>query len=308
MANAGTIDVSLKLDGASKFSKDIEKATAKLGGFGDIATKAASAFAGFQTVTKAFNIASTAQQINTASRAFQAAGGNLDSVRAATQGLISDADLVRKANLANTLGITGKAFDNLAQISLAAAAKTGQSVDFLFDSIITGTARQSKQILDNLGILVSVGKANEDYAKTLGKTSQSLTDAEKKQAFLNSVQSQGSRIIDELNQAGISIANPFAQFTAAAQNAGQVLGNVLIPVFQELFTFIRPVVDRVNAFSDTWARLNPRVKEAIGIFGAISVAIVGVVTAVAGLSTAFSALSAVFGLVKARLALLPPRS
>ena len=53
-------------------------------------------------------------------------------------------------------------------------------------------------MLDNLGILIDVGKANKDYAASLGKTSLALSDAERKQAFINTALDLGADNLERI--------------------------------------------------------------------------------------------------------------
>ena len=66
-------------------------------------------------------------------------------------------------------------------------------------------------ILDNLGIIVKVGDANKRYASILGKTSNELTDAEKKMAFLNATIEAGEDLMGRLGkQTKSSAAAPWS--------------------------------------------------------------------------------------------------
>jgi hypothetical protein len=75
---------------------------------------------------------------------------------------------------------------------------TGQSITEAFNDITMGVARQSRLILDNLGIIIRVEEANELYAKSLGKTALALTDAEQRQGFMNAVLKAGNDMIARL--------------------------------------------------------------------------------------------------------------
>jgi len=109
----------------------------------------------------------------------------LGKLRTATQGAVSDLDLIRAANYAVTLGAatSEESFVRMA----AAATRLGQALgrgprDALND-ITIGIGRQSRLILDNLGIVVKQEEANLQYAAALGKTVNELTEAERKTAF-----------------------------------------------------------------------------------------------------------------------------
>jgi len=89
--------------------------------------------------------------------------------------------------------------------------------------VITGIGRMSPQILDNLGI-VGATKAIDDYAVSLGKTSDQLTDVERKQALVNVVLAgaSGPAVIDDA-------AAAFERMDASIQNAKEALGILFSP-------------------------------------------------------------------------------
>ncbi|RLF32701.1 MAG: hypothetical protein DRN07_04430 [Thermoplasmata archaeon] len=96
------------------------------------------------------------------------------------------------------MGIRPEALTRLMAIARATAKMTGQEVTKAFEDITLGIARQSKMILDNLGIIIRVEEANRRYAASLGKTASQLTDAEKKQAFLNAALEAGEDLMHRL--------------------------------------------------------------------------------------------------------------
>jgi hypothetical protein len=87
-------------------------------------------------------------------RAFDRIGGAkvFDSLKTATRGTVSNLELMRKAVMAQNLGVPVEKLAKLLEFAAARAADTGASVDYLSESIVTGIGRKSSMILDNLGI------------------------------------------------------------------------------------------------------------------------------------------------------------
>lgn len=108
---------------------------------------------------------------------------SLEGLQKASLGLVSSTELLTQANTAMTLGLPGDELEEVISKVTRLAKAQGKDATFAIESFITGTARQSKLLLDNLGILVSVEKANQDYANQLHKTVEALTDEEKQAAF-----------------------------------------------------------------------------------------------------------------------------
>lgn len=78
--------------------------------------------------------------------------GLLDNLRQATRGTVSDLELMQRAVQASNFQIPLETLGSLLDFARRRAKDTGQEVNFLVDSIVTGIGRKSPLILDNLGI------------------------------------------------------------------------------------------------------------------------------------------------------------
>jgi hypothetical protein len=76
----------------------------------------------------------------------------LMQLRTATRGTVSDLELMQRAVQASNFQIPLKDLAALLKFASQRALQTGQSVDYLVDSIVLGIGRKSPLILDNLGI------------------------------------------------------------------------------------------------------------------------------------------------------------
>ena len=87
-------------------------------------------------------------------RAFRRVGSAqlLDGLRSATRGTVTDLVLMQNAVKASNFKIPLEQMANLFKFAQQRARATGESVDYLVDSIILGIGRKSPMILDNLGI------------------------------------------------------------------------------------------------------------------------------------------------------------
>lgn len=97
-----------------------------------------------------------------------AAGLSLESLRQATKGTVSDVDLLKAANQAMALGLPTADLNDLFSAAMNVGHAMGRTTLQAVNDLTTGMGRQSKLILDNLGILVDTDKAYVDYATTLG--------------------------------------------------------------------------------------------------------------------------------------------
>lgn len=140
---------------------------------------------------------------------------------------VSVQQLVEKAGTAMLLGVESQAIPKLMEIAKASSRITGQTVTEAFGDLSLAVARQSKMILDNLGIMVDVEKANKDYAASLGKTADQLNDADRKQAFLNATLKEGEEILAKVGKTAETDADKMAKFTASVDDIGKSVGILL---------------------------------------------------------------------------------
>ncbi|HOG05935.1 MAG TPA: hypothetical protein PK978_06845 [Paludibacter sp.] len=88
----------------------------------------------------------------------------LKSLRQSTRGLVNDMELMKAAVRAENFKIPLDKLGGLLAFAQQRAKDTGESVDYLVESIVNGIGRKSPLILDNLGI--SAVKLNEEVKKT----------------------------------------------------------------------------------------------------------------------------------------------
>ncbi|MAD48126.1 MAG: hypothetical protein CMQ53_02090 [Gammaproteobacteria bacterium] len=151
--------------------------------------------------------ATTASKVENMERAFKTLSGEVDhsqdslnKLKEATNGTMSEFDLFQQANNAMILGVSknsdemAEMFDIAQRLGRALGKDTASSVE----SLITGIGRQSRLMLDNIGIIVKADEAYASYAKKLGISVDQLTDQEKKQAFLTSAMESARTKVKEI--------------------------------------------------------------------------------------------------------------
>lgn len=120
-------------------------------------------------------------------------------LRRVSSGTVSTQQLIEKAGTSMLLGIEAKYLPKMMEIARASSRITGQTITQAFADLSLASARQSKMILDNLGIMVDVEKANKNYAAAMNIVGRELNDVESKQAFLNATMAAGQEIINRVN-------------------------------------------------------------------------------------------------------------
>jgi len=151
-------------------------------------------FAMSMGIRQLMEFVSAASKVESMQRAFNTMSGGvgnatiaMNKLKVATNNTMSQFDLFQQANNAMILGVSKNSdemammFDVAQRLGRALGRDTRSSVE----SLITGIGRQSRLMLDNIGLVIKAEEAYEAYAKELGVAADELTDADKKQAFLN---------------------------------------------------------------------------------------------------------------------------
>ncbi len=126
----------------------------------------------------------------------------LSNMKTASRGLVSEFDLMKAANKAMLLGlpVTAAEMGTLTDAATTLGRAMGQDATKSVDDLITALGRSSPMILDNLGLTVKVGEANDIYAAKLHTTADKLTDAQKKTAFYEEAMRKAKEKTEELGK------------------------------------------------------------------------------------------------------------
>ena len=162
---------------------------------GAYATLAANVFA----ASAAFNALSRAAEFQQLQQGLEIVGNQsgrtlsvlADNLRDATDGALSLEQASRGAALGVSGGFGAKELTGLAEIAKGASLALGRDLADAFDRLTRGAIKLEPEILDELGIMVRLDDAVEQYAAQLGKSASSLSQLERRQAFMNAILEQG---------------------------------------------------------------------------------------------------------------------
>ena len=205
---------------------------------------------------EAAKVESMRTAFNTLTGASENSSEALEKLKEATNGTMSEFDLFQQANNAMILGVTknsdemAEMFDIAQRLGRALGRDTRTSVE----SLITGIGRQSRLMLDNIGIITKVEEANEAYARSLNKNVSQLTDSEKKQAFLNATMEAAREKVALLGEETGSSQDQLDAFGAAMDNLsvniGKGLGTAFLPLINAMTKFSAVLnAERVRAYA-----------------------------------------------------------
>lgn len=182
-------------------------------------------------------------------------GNAEDIVRAAKRasaGTISEIDLMLQANRAFQFEVakTPESFSKLIELSTALGRAQGISDTQALENLTGGIARESKLILDNLGLVINMSQAMDDYATSIGKTSEMLTSAERKQAILAEAYRQGKTALEANAKASDSAATSIERMDANVKDLKVSLGEIAATGFgqtiNDFANWVGTLVDRLQ--------------------------------------------------------------
>lgn len=164
----------------------------------------------------------------------QALGTLAKNFAAASGGAISLREAMEATAKGSAAGLSSKQMMQLGDVAKKASLALGVNMTDAVSRLSRGITKLEPELLDELGIFTKVGKATEDYAKSVGKSVDSLTDFEKRQAFANAVLKEGA---DKFGSIDID-ANPYDKLVASLKNIAQtgleVVNKVLGPLINLL--------------------------------------------------------------------------
>ena len=251
------LNIKIRTPGSKKAKQDIRGVDNSIKSLGKSALKAGASFfavkglitglqksivlAGqFEKVEKGFKNLATQSGFSTQA---------LSKLQRATDGTVSSMELMRQANNAMLLGIADSE-DQMADmfdIAQRLGSALGQDTTFADESLVTGLGRQSKLMLDNLGIMVDVNKANEDYAEVLGISVNQLSDQERKQAFVNAAMASANNLVTQLGSETLSASDHIAIMKAAVEELaitfGTEFGGAVVAATTKITSFIKKSSD-----------------------------------------------------------------
>lgn len=158
----------------------------------------------------------------------------LTNLRAATAGTVDDLKLMQTAVKADNFRIPMDVLAKGLEFAQRRAQATGESVDYMVDSFVTGLGRESVKILDNLGI--------------------SSLELQEKTKELGSMAAAVGQIMDqEFEKVGARVTTTsmkIDQQRAAITNLKSEIGEKLLPVYSAFLTQTNKGLGKLNFILD----------------------------------------------------------
>ena len=202
------------------------------GGFGALGGVIGASFAVDairQFVTESVELANQAEGVK---RAFDRINDPqlLSELRTATKGTLDDLELMKAAVKAKNFNIPLEQLGGLLAFAQQRAGETGESIEYMTESIVTGIARKSLPILDNLGF--SATEVREEFNET-GNMAEAVG---------NIIQRQ----MGDAGNATLTVAEQIAQQRAEITNLKIAVGEQLQPVYSAFLDEVKGGLDSIN--------------------------------------------------------------
>jgi hypothetical protein len=178
--------------------------------------------------------------------------GLLDELKAATHGTVSEIELMQQAIKFENFRLPVEDLANYLAFAQQKAKDTGESIDYLVNSIVTGLGRQSKQILDNLGISAAelTKRMNEGATMTQAVSDIIREEMAKAGDYVETAADRAARAaadtknkMEDLGRSAMPVAEEFASAWNEIRNGAMT---IVLPVLKKLADSIRDIREILN--------------------------------------------------------------
>lgn len=172
-------------------------------------------------------------------------GQILDGLREATHGTVTDIELMKAAVKFNDFKLPIEELGTMLAFAQQKAKDTGQSVDYMVDSIVTGLGRKSLMILDNLGLSAAEIK---DKMKDTGDMTKAVGAIIREQMakagdYVETAADRATAANVELTNAMTRLGDTFQPLSDTATSAWT---SIKIGALDLLNSAIKPLIDSLT--------------------------------------------------------------
>lgn len=288
MANVN-VEISAQID---KFQKNLDEAQASLKSFGASIQRLAIPAAAVSLAISAIGVSAvrTFAELEGVKTAFDRLDNPrlLDNLRKATKGTTSDFELMKNAVQASNFKLPVEQLASLMEFASRRAKDTGESVDYLVNSIVTGIGRKSPLILDNLGI-----SATELREQLNGVSMEAASIADVTEA----VGRIASAELLKMGKDSDTLAEKFLRIKTIFTNEMGGMGETISKA-------LSPAISAIENLALKFQALSPEMKSMIVYVGAGIAAFTGLVAAAGAIITIAPLVAAAWAAIGGPIALI----
>ena len=224
--NKGVIGTANSTKSFSKLTQTIgDGSNGLVGAYAGLAANAFAVSAAFITLSKAAQAQTLMQGlIEQGARAGKTLTILSGQLKELTNDSISSAEAMQATAQATASGISGADLKKLTVVANDAALALGRNVPDSLNRMVLAVTKMEPELVDELGLTTKITEASEKYARQLGISVTSMSQAQKQQALLNAWVEQGT-----LKYGGLADAvdpNPYNKLAATFDNLVKSGGNI----------------------------------------------------------------------------------
>ena len=171
--------------------------------------------------------------------------GLMQQLKDETHGVVSELELMKAAVKFNDFKLPVEQLGTMLAFAQQKAKDTGQSVDYMVDSIVTGLGRKSLMILDNLGL--SAAEIKEKMKETGDMTTAVGAIIREQMAkagdYVETAADRASKANADLENAMLRLGDTFQPLSDSASN---LWTNIKVGALDLLNNAIRPLIDAMT--------------------------------------------------------------
>lgn len=209
----------------------------------------------------------------------------LNNLRAATKGTTADIELMKAAVQSDKFGLSTSALPTLLEYAGRVAKDTGQEVDYLVNSIVTGIGRKSPLILDNLGISASALKSELG-----GVTMEAASVAQVTEAVGRIAAKELAKMGKDTN----TLAESWLKVKTAITNSMSKIGEIISKNL-DISGIIDKLTGYINSAVEAFENLSPEIQKAILVVAGLVAAAGPLLVVIGGIMAALPTIIAGFG-------------
>ncbi len=118
-----------------------------------------------------------------------------------------------------------------------------------------GLKNENSVVVDNAGVTKNVAKMWEEYAKSIGKTTNNLTQAEKIQAEVNGILEETKFQTGDAATYANSYSGMIARLKASFTTLKQTIGGAFMQIFQAVLPVIQAVINALIKLANIFAQV-----------------------------------------------------
>lgn len=134
----------------------------------------------------------------------------------------------------------------------ASAAATGFDISSAFDNVSTAVATGRSELLETSGIVANLGPVQQEYARSIGKTVEELTDAELVQARVNAIYEESRAEIEDVDQLLAGLVGSQSRVRTEWAEVRRELGDLLLPIVRAAAEAFASFLGTLNGWLDVW--------------------------------------------------------